>query len=250
MLAGTDMNDFKEKRELNFIKFIFNYRACSLIIFMAAFVFCSTQMVFSKDLEWTYVDEKEGIKLYKSDEKIDGIIPFKVKTILNFPHEKVIKVLINAEKKFLWAPKLKKTKIHQALAYNSFIYSEYYTVPFPFCDREFYLQGTIKTDRDSIIFSAENPKMAHEAADNHVVVNIKKLEFKITPLGNDRTHIDFTFIGDLGGMVPKFVVNIIQSKWPVKFIMALSEYIQKNENVECERYNTFMKGFPDKKSPG
>lgn len=244
------MNDYSGKGELNFIKVIFNNRVCSLILFLAVFVFSSSQMVFSKDLEWTYVDEKEGIKLYKCKEKIDGLIPFKVKTVLNFPHEKVVKVLIDAEKKSLWAPKLKKTKIHKTLAYNKFVYSEYYTVPFPFYDREFFLQGTIKTERDSIIFSAENPEIVHEPAEDHVVVNIKKLEFKITPLGNDRTHIDFTFIGDMGGMVPKFVVNIIQSKWPIKFIMALSEYMQKNDDVECERYNTFIKGYPDKKSPG
>lgn len=244
------MNDFKRKIDINFIIFTQNFRVSSLVLLLAVFFFSSAQIAFSKDLEWIYVDEKEGIKLYKSEEKIDGLIPFKVKTILDFPHEKVVKVLINAENKFMWAPKLKKTTIHQTLAYNSFIYSEYYSVPFPFCDREFFLKGTIKTDRNSIIFSAENPKIAHEPEENHVVVKINKLEFKITPLGNDRTHIDFTFIGDLGGMVPKFVVNIIQSKWPVKFIMALSEYIQKNENVECERYNTFMKGFPDKKSPG
>lgn len=51
-------------------------------------------------------------------------------------------------------------------------------------------------------------------------------------------------------MVPKFVVNIIQRKWPIKFIFALSEYIKKNENVECERYNTFMKETTDKNTPG
>lgn len=244
------MNDLKKKRIRTNTNDVFNRRLCCLLIFLTTFIFISTETLYAKNLNWIFVDQKDGIKLFKCEEKIDGLIPFKVKTILPFPHEKVVKVLINTEKKSLWAPKLKKTKMHQKLAFNSFIYSEYYSVPLPFYDREFFLQGTIKSDHDSIIFYAENPKIPHKPAENHVVVNIKKLEFKVTPLDNNRTHIDFTFIGDMGGLVPKFVVNIIQKRWPVKFIAALSEYIQKTEDIECDRYNTFIKGVSDKNTPG
>lgn len=226
------------------------FRRRSLLLCFIILLNFIAQTGYCQESEWIFVEKKNGVSLFKNKEKIDGIIPFKAKTVLHIPHEKIVKALINTEKKSSWAPKLKKTKIHKTLAYNQFIYSEYYSVPFPFFDREFYLLGTIKSENGSILFTAENPGTNHKAAEDHVLVDIKKLDFKITPVSESLSQIEFTFIGDFSGMVPKFVVNIIQSRWPVKFIYALAEYIQKNETIECERYNTYIKGCQSNKKPG
>ncbi len=235
------MNYYQKTRVLEFFNKFFKYNIFNLFVVFTCIILTS-QNLYSKEIEWVFVEKKEGIELFECKEQVDGIAPFKARTILNIPHETIVKVLTDTEKKPDWAPKLKKTKIHHQLSTNQFVYSEYYSVPFPFFDREFCLLGTIRFEGESVLFIGEDYKKDHKPAKNHVLANINKLEFKITPKGNEKTEIEFTFIGDMGGAIPQFVINIIQRRWPVKFLLSLSEYIAKNHNFESERYLKLSKG--------
>jgi hypothetical protein len=185
---------------------------------------------------WVYESTDDGVALYHQQDAAEGLLPFKAVAELDSASEQIVLALLEAEQKPLWAPKLKGTTVHATLVANCFQYSEYYTTPWPFKDREFLLLGTITRQGDSIVFSAVDAPDRHFRDDNHVQANIHELTFAIIPLAADRTRVEFTFSGDLGGWIPDFVQEIIQKRWPVRFIQALQGYLSDNTLEESERY--------------
>lgn len=191
--------------------------------------------------EWEQIDTIEGVALFRSLEESDTLLPFKAIATLNIPYQKIVMALVDAERKNSWAPKLKFTTIHDEISSNHFVYSEYYTTPWPFHDREFLLLGTVEYKNDRILFTAQNSPSKHLADENHLLANVKVMEVVLLPLSPGTTQVEFTFSGDLGGWIPTFVKNIIQKKWPVRFIQAMQSHINNSPNLETARYLSLRK---------
>lgn len=192
--------------------------------------------------DWEQIDTVEGVKLYRSlDESTDDLLPFKAIAQVDVPYQKIVMALVDAESKSSWAPKLKFTTIHNEISTNRFEYSEYYTTPWPFDDREFLLMGTVQYRGDRILFKAENSANKNLADKDHLLANVKTLEVAIIPLSATTTQVEFTFSGDLGGWIPTFVKNIIQKKWPIRFILAMQEHIKNSPTLETRRYISLEK---------
>ncbi|WP_316347546.1 START domain-containing protein [Desulfuromonas acetoxidans] len=190
---------------------------------------------------WIYESTDAGVALYHQQDAAEGLLPFKAVAELDSASEQIVLALLEAEQKPLWAPKLKGTTVHATVAPNRFQYSEYYTTPWPFKDREFLLLGTITRQGETIVFSAVDAPDRHYRDDRHVQANIHELTFAVIPLATNRTRVEFTFSGDLGGWIPDFVQEIIQKRWPVRFIQALQGYLRNNTLDESERYRLLEK---------
>jgi hypothetical protein len=201
------------------------------------------QLVLSaeKDDLWQQVETIDGVALFQSVEKTDDLLPFKAIAVLDIPYQKIIMALVDAERKNSWAPKLKSVNIHREITTNSFEYSEYYSTPWPFYDREFLLVGTVQYLPDRVVLRAENSPNRQFADKSHLLASVKQLEMVITPLSADRTEVAFTFSGDMGGWIPEFVKNIIQKKWPVRFIQAMEKYISSTPDLQTARYVSLKK---------
>lgn len=202
--------------------------------------------VYAND-EWQLVDQYEGIDLYKKIEEAGDNLPFRAVAKLPIAYQEIVMVLIDSEAKYLWAPKLKSTIVHSEITSNEFEFSEYYSTPWPFSDRQFLLLGKVKYNQNHILFTAQNSPNTELASDNHVLVDIKTLTIKIVPLIPDTTRLEFTFSGNMGGWIPDFVQTIIQKKWPVRFIQSLEKRIESGVSLTTPRYNGLIKKsyFPE-----
>jgi hypothetical protein len=190
---------------------------------------------------WKQIDSVEGVVLFRSLEEVDDLLPFKAIAELDIPYQRIVMTLVDAEHKNNWAPKLKSITVHNEISTNRFEYSEYYTTPWPFYDREFLLMGTVQYLRDRILFTAINSSNKQLADKDHLLANVKMMEVVIIPLSPDRTQVEFTFSGDLGGWIPNFVKNIIQKKWPIRFIQAMQTHIVNSPTLETPRYLALQK---------
>lgn len=198
------------------------------------------QRSYAAEEGWHYLKSEDGVALYHAVTKVDGYLPFKAIATVEAPVEKIVMALVDAEHKSEWAPKLKRTKVYTTLAANQFEFSEYYTTPWPFWDREFLLVGQVDSTADKVIFSAKNSPNAQHASADHVLVDVAVLDFEISPLGANRSRVTFTFSGEFGGWIPPFVKTIIQEKWPVRFIQALQLRVQSGNVVETPRYRLLV----------
>lgn len=195
---------------------------------------------FANSSSWQYVADYEGVKLYSMDHGENGLLPFKATRLSKYSVDHFVKLLVDYEHKSQWAPKLKETKLHKELGDNKYIFSEFYSTPWPFYDREFLLQGNIFRKGKSVVFEGVQLEKNDLKDEEHVLANVRALVVTLTPQGNG-TFIEFEFIGDMGGVIPHFVSNIIQKKWPVRFIQAMEKTIESGNIRETKAYNSFMK---------
>jgi len=191
---------------------------------------------------WHYLKSDEGVALYRAERMVEGYLPFKAIATVDVTADQIVMALVDAERKSQWAPKLKSVKVHTEISANQFEFSEYYTTPWPFWDREFLLVGTINYDTNRVTFSANNSHQKQHASDDHVLVDVAVLDFEIVPLDQNRSSVTFTFSGEFGGWIPPFVKTIIQEKWPVRFIQALQLRVQQSDELETPRYLRLIKG--------
>lgn len=189
--------------------------------------------------EWVFVQEYEGVKLFKLKEQKDGIIPFKATFDSTYEQEKFVQLLVDYQMKKDWSPKLKEVKLHKQLNKRSYVFSEYYSTPWPFYDREFLLTGEIIKNGDVVHFKASQFNDSSYADDSHVVANVQLLDVALKPIEKG-THIEFRFIGDMGGVIPSWVSNIIQKKWPVRFIQAMERTLSLNKQKVSKEYKDYL----------
>lgn len=214
---------------------------CALLVFLVTQNLLATENTPHLQFGWEKLEDSEGITLFRATTETEGLLPFKAVATLDTPYEQLVMALVDAERKPSWAPKLKATRIHNTLSPNSFEYSEYYTTPWPFKDREFLLSGTVSYTENKVVFSAVDCQTLSFASDDHLKANINILTFVITPITATSSHVEFTFSGDMGGWIPDFVKTIIQKRWPVRFIQSLSEHIKGNHDLETIRYQLLNK---------
>lgn len=178
---------------------------------------------------WTEVFNKSGIKIYAS-KKVDGLIPFKALGTINHPIEKVVELLNNYKIKNKWAPKLKEVVLHKMVKKDHYVFSEYYKTPWPAYDREFLLEGSLQKVGEKYIFDAKSSNEYQYANSDYVQADVKKLTLILSKIENNKTHISFEFFGDIKGWIPTWLVNIIQKKWPYRFIQAMDKQLQDQLN--------------------
>lgn len=197
------------------------------VLILSVLFFSSS--VFSEN--WELLVEKQGIKVFGAKETEDGLIPFRTQAVLNFPFERVLTVLLDADRKPEWSPQLKSTTVHKKLSPTQYILSEYYNTPWPATDREFLMLGELYPEKDKFTLIANTHLDPRLADKNHIQVDIRKLVVTIERIGESKTAFEFIFLGDMKGWMPSWLINLIQKQWPFKFVNRLNKQLSKKDIV-------------------
>ncbi len=214
-----------------------------LFVTMAAMSLLGSNLAWSSvdltTLEWEKFYEEEGIELYRANQQVDGLIPFKAVAISDGSLEDYLKHLLDTKGRVNWAPKLDKISIHKKLSANEFIYSEFYRTPWPAMDRQFLLRGKVSfLDKNRIRLSAFNAGESEEfVSDDHIVCDVLLLNFELEKLGPSQTRLSFSFFGDMKGWMPVWLINLIQKKWPLRFIQKIREQVKLNDAKDLSIYS-------------
>ena len=176
---------------------------------------------------WKPLFEKEGVKVFKGHLKGEAVIPFKAIGVLNGSLEEVVSVLLDFNQKYKWSPKLKSVKVHKET--NSFLktFSEYYQTPWPASDREFLLEGKMQIPNKNIVkLLATSSTETKFSKKDHVLAQVNNLDLTLKRLTETKTAVEFIFMGDLKGWIPVWITNLIQRRWPYKFLKGLEKQIE------------------------
>ena len=170
---------------------------------------------------WTLVHKEAGIEVYAGEYEKSGVIPFKAIGVVNAPIHKVSELIENDQLKPEWSPKLKSVVIHERISKNELIFSEYYKTPWPAVDREFLLKGIIIRHSESHIEYVGKSINNQYKDEDHIQALVQTLNFNLKSIDENSTHITFEFNGDMKGWMPIWLMNLIQKKWPLRFIQGL-----------------------------
>jgi hypothetical protein len=193
-------------------------------------------------LDWESFSLENGIQLYKSSAQASGVIPFKAEAVLEGPFEIYLKLLLDPTGRPTWAPKLKKIEIHKSITPNHFIYSEFYHTPWPASDRQFLLAGKVHfLGPKHVVLSAQNALQTEYIDEDYILCDVNFLEFELEEIEKGKTRMSFTFIGDMKGWMPIWLINLIQKKWPLRFIQKIREGAQTLKPVNTDIYDHLIR---------
>ena len=184
--------------------------------------------VHAESNSWKKLASEDNINIF-SKQASNGVLPFKAEGKINANIEVLLNILKDHKNKNQWAPKLETVKMHEQNGQNQFIFSEYYKTPWPASDREFLLSGTIeRPTENSIILKAhsidQEKVFAQFKSESHVQADVQYINVVLQKITANQTSIKFEFHGDMKGWMPLWLMNLIQKKWPLRFIQGLRKY--------------------------
>jgi hypothetical protein len=192
----------------------------------------------SSEERWELLYDTSGVKTWQGAKK-SGLRPFRSETVFDFPKAKVLKVLNDLEGRAKWAPKVLSVKVEKCEE-NTCFFREKYTTPWPAKDREFLLKGVVKHSGDSTFLIAQTDSSLMKLGECCEQAFAHNMTITLVELDENQTFFRFDFNGDLGGWLPNWLVNLIQRKWPLRFIQGLGFYL------EDDSYRYFEQGLKPK----
>lgn len=182
--------------------------------------------------QWKEIASEDNITVFSKSAK-NAIIPFKATGIIDSKISEVLGALKDTASKNLWSPKLKSVKLHKIINQREYLFSEFYKTPWPATDREFLLKGRIqKLSHNKYRISAESIDNQKLANDDHIQAQVEYINIILEEVSPNKTRIQFEFLGDMKGWMPVWLTNLIQKKWPLRFIQGLRKHLKTSKHIE------------------
>lgn len=185
---------------------------------------------------WEETGEDSGIKLFKKELPGSSVVAFRGETVIEEGMPRIVGVLENVERGKEWMADIAESfNIEKHTDTDRWEYNRTKT-PWPLQDRDFVIHTQsrfIKSPEPSLIIemtSGENPKKP--AVSGVVRGQLIDSRFILKYLGPKRTYLICEIQADPKGVIPKWVVNLFQSHWPVDTIKALKKQLKKTDIVE------------------
>lgn len=176
---------------------------------------------------WKLEKDKKGIKVYTRESDDSDFKEFKALATIKADRMKIAKVLTRVSDFMNWYPDVSESRVLKIISPTKRIIYYKVDVPWPADDRDVVLNFNVKTDnkkKETLIYMDENLNTKSEVLG---VVRMKKAEgfWKLTSVGN-HTKVHYQFLGDPGGGLPSWLVNMFIVDGPYDTIIALKEKVE------------------------
>ncbi len=195
-------------------------------LFSFLFIFSS----FSFDQTWEKINEKDGIEVFRKYIKGRSVAAFGGKTIIEAPIEKVFWVISDNTTRKDWVDRLVVSEvIENPGPFEKVMYQEF-SLPWPLSNREFIYRASAKkvVKKESYRISM-NDLSSHPNAPKIRGVKAEMVYgfYLLTRLGPNQTEVSVEILSDPHGLLPAWLVNVIQKNWPVKTLSGISKQVKK-----------------------
>lgn len=195
-----------------------------LLPFILSFFFAGN--LYSQS--WTFVKEKEGIKVYTKQEAGNSLKTFKGIAEIQTTADKVYAIIGNVKSTDHWDENIKELRVISFEKDKSFSYYLIYSVPWPLQNRDLCVEARITHDTVSgeiVIYAQSKPMLVPEKSD---LVRIKNYWQKWTIQQVDRDHIRLILEGyaDPAGNIPGWLYNMVITNTPLNMISDIRKRVQ------------------------
>lgn len=202
----------------------------------------SSNKISLRDVEWIEHTNKKRIQVYvpKNFKHPSGLVPVRFKAILDYPLSKVLTVLADNTRKKEWVPKLTSSKVIEEVSESDVIVYYRYSTPWPFSDRDFLINSSVhynaQTKTLNVLMKSIDDHKDLKDGDccvrgySHDGYTILKF------IDKNKTEIEMAFLNEFGGFIPNFVINLVQKKWPYKFMGNLRLQLKKSNIITNPKF--------------
>ena len=206
---------------------------CNLLFVIWNFFFLLPSPAIGEDTPWRLLSERDGISVYVQEVSTGRLMAFKGESLLDIPPAKVATLLDEVGSQPQWVPYLIEAKHIKYLSFHErWVYS-CSNAPWPLQDRDFFTHSVVEVNKKIKkitvhMRSEEGP--ASLARNDRIRVDMDRLAMVLESRdGGAKTHFSMEVRVDPKGWVPDWVVNLVQSRWPRKYIEGLRRQAAKPE---------------------
>ena len=203
----------------------------SVIISSFLFTYNYTYASISS-LVWEEISTLEGITISKTLNRqgIDSrIVGFKGETLINASSEKVLGILLDNEHKKEWVDRLVKNEVLETFNTYEFLMYQEFHLPWPLANRDFvYRAKVIRLNATTILISLKSEETFKAPKTVGVRAELIDGQYILKSVDAHTTLLMVEIISDPKGLIPLWLVNLIQRKWPYKTLMAIKEQVKKD----------------------
>lgn len=141
----------------------------------------------------------------------------------------IVAILRNVEGAKNWVPNLVERSYVENISDREAVLYDVSDLPWPVTDREMVVHHKLSMgdDNKSLVLNFKSVSHPNKPKnEKYVRAIIYKGQIDFIPKG-DKTFVRITIQVDPMGVIPKFVVNLVQVNMPYEFLMALNKYASK-----------------------
>jgi hypothetical protein len=199
------------------------------IITMAA-LFLSLSVAQAGKVNWEQFNQEDGITVWRAEMPETPIVAFKGKVLINAPVRKVLWVLADKANRRDWVDRLDINEELEVISPTKRVVYQSFKMPFLISNRDMVYQTALTKNRKNGTYFLKMQSIDHKKSPATIGVRAKLInsQYKLVPKGKGQTEVTVEILSDPQGMLPTWLVNLVQKSWPVKTLRGLRNQVKKD----------------------
>lgn len=188
---------------------------------------------YADEPAWHEVAHNEDVVVYRKEIAGSDLMAYRGVAVLPYPVAKVMAVLKDTPRRIEWTDKVEKAEIVKELPSGERLEYMALDAPFPVKDRDFLYKSKLEFNdkiKAAIVnfHSVDDP--ARPPNSDHIRGLILSGSFRLFPISNGAgTRLEADLHADPRGNVPKWIVNKVQARAPIKSLQRLKNYLKSHD---------------------
>jgi ribosome-associated toxin RatA of RatAB toxin-antitoxin module len=179
--------------------------------------------------EWTFNNEKDGIKIYTNKASNLRVKPVKVECTFNATASQLVAILMDIKAYPEWIYHTKQSSIIKQVSPEELYYYSEVNVPWPAQNRDFVAHVTVSQNPETKVVTFEAPSVKGMVPEKKGLfrINQSKGKWIITPVGNNQVKVVYLLVIDPDGSAPTWLINMFAAEGPMQSFKNLKIQLQK-----------------------
>mgnify|MGYP001224500150 CR=1 FL=1 len=189
--------------------------------------------------EWESLGETKKVKGFVKPVPGSTLKAFKGITVIEAPMKKVYWVISNNNADFRkqWVNRLETTKVlEEKSKYERVTYGAF-DLPWPISNRDYVYHVKASKKGENVYIAIKSTTHSDAPSTVGVRAHLNNSNYVLEPLGENKTKVTVEIHTDPKGLLPSWLVNLIQKNWPVKTLNGIRKQTAKysGENVHLPK---------------
>ncbi len=181
--------------------------------------------------DWKLKRNKDGIKVYVSDQEGTSIKALKFTTTIEASMQTIAAVMTHVEGFNDWVYASMESRTIKRVSDTEVYYYALVDFPWPFDNRDLVLHSTFWQDKKTLALYSKTTSLPTMEKEHDGIVRIKEttIDWKFTPLGDGKVHVDYILSSDPAGNIPAWMINLAADQGPLQSMIKFKEMLKKEK---------------------
>lgn len=178
---------------------------------------------------WSFLTEKEGIRVYAREVSGSRIKALKVECTLQSSLSALVALLLDVSGTTQWVSHTQSCVLLRQVSGGELYYYSEVSLPWPCQNRDFVAHVKVSQDNATGVVTVDAPAVTGWIAPKKGVVRVPRSQglWTISPAGYRQIKVSYTLQVDPGGALPAWLVNSLAANGPIESFRNMKRMLQK-----------------------